>query len=314
MFQQPPHSLCSLSLLCVYIQKPLQHVDGTFGINVTPSTSERADTTGGSLDSDPSLLGALLLFFLLLLRVSLLHRHLSHPSANNTHVCRRGNSLLLLLQETRQEMLVKEEREREKEREKKDRKSFVCTREKRVPDEGDTALSSLLCDHTHHYSDSTVITPKKKPLKFIWGERKLVGDFPGPTDWFVESWIDGNQRVIVCATSLTTHSPTPDVFRESNITSSSAIKGINNKWNETKGQVMRLDKSINKTEDPIFPFFFPKQQQLEVIVVGHFFFSLSLFLRFFACSKGGKMNDQNTTRDIRPSLIRQNKPPLLLSV
>ena len=65
MFQQlTPHCWPSVSLsLCPYREKPLQHVDGTFGINVTPSTSERADTTGGSLDFGPFSSGGLFVFF-----------------------------------------------------------------------------------------------------------------------------------------------------------------------------------------------------------------------------------------------------------
>ena len=63
MFQQlTPHCWPSVSP-CTYREKPLQHVDGTFGINVTPSTSERADTTGGSLDFGPFSSGGLFVFF-----------------------------------------------------------------------------------------------------------------------------------------------------------------------------------------------------------------------------------------------------------
>ena len=65
MFQQlTPHCWPSVSIsLFPYREKPLQHVDGTFGNNVTPSTSERADTTGGSLDFGPFSSGGLFVFF-----------------------------------------------------------------------------------------------------------------------------------------------------------------------------------------------------------------------------------------------------------
>ncbi len=68
---------------------------GHLKINVTPSTSEGADTTGGALGPF-TLLGGL--HHLSLSTADYYyHHHLSlysHPSANNTHVCRRGNSLL----------------------------------------------------------------------------------------------------------------------------------------------------------------------------------------------------------------------------
>lgn len=83
------------------------------------------------------------------------------------------------------------------------------------------------------------------------------------------------------------------------------------------------DKSIN--EKHRHNLLFLKKQKTnfkrrEILVVDHFSLFVCLLFRFETRDSGKdewpkkKLNgQQNTLRDIRPSLIRQNKPPLLLS-